>query len=448
MPAGTTPGLDTRTVTHRRHHNPHYLGAILTLTIACGIVSSASAQDEPATASPVVTTSTEQAAPLVEPTPEPPPPPEEPAVEVSPEPAAAEEAPAEPAPALKIGVGFRTGLTAVLDDPVVLTLDDGLVDQVNIRPYFTGQMNEHIGFFTQLELGTANGLGSFAILDAIAQVKFIDEFQVWLGHHIPANDRNNMNGPFFNNGLNFPIQVPTYPMDSGARDRGVTFWGLVADGMLKYHASIVDLQKGRDISTSRFAGRLTLHLLEPENFYYNSGTYFGSQDVLAIGAVATYQKASDVGIDTDSDGVPDAVSDDTEYAAFSFDFMFEKNLDASGTITVDAAYWNTKGVGNDYVVNQGSVDEGIGVEFGSPGQSFMVGASWLTAEKIGIGQIQPNVRFQYSDYEGGAKTNVIDVGVGYIINGYNNRWYLNYRHVGVEDGDSVSMLQIGTQLMM
>lgn len=138
----------------------------------------------------------------------------------------------------------------------------------------------------------------------------------------------------------------------------------------------------------------------------------------------------------------------TDYAAFSFDFMFEKNLDASGTITVDAAYWNTKGVGDDYVVNQGSVDEGVGVEFGSPGQSFMVGASWLTPEKIGIGQIQPNVRFQYSDYEGGAKTNVIDVGVGYIIDGYNNRWYLNYRHVGVEDQDGVSMLQIGTQLMM
>lgn len=442
MPAGTKRGLDHRAPHDRLHTQQLFFYAVVTAALLqSSQVAYAQDATAPVAAEPAPASTAEAAPPPVEPAPPAPP---EPVAEPAPEAAAAPapaEAPAPPPPALKIGVGFRTGLTAVLDDPIVLTLDDGLVDQVNIRPYMTGQLNEYIGFFTQLELGTANGLGNFAILDAIAQVKIADEFQVWLGHHIPANDRNNMNGPFFNNGFNFPILVPAYPFDSGARDRGVTFWGLIADGMLKYHASIVDLQPGRDISTARVAGRVTLHLLEPENFYYNSGTYFGSQDVLALGAVATYQKG------VDDPMMPD-VDLDNDYSAFSFDAMFEKNLDSAGTITLDAAYWNTKGVGPDYIVNQGSRDAGLGVVGGFPGQSFMVGASWLTPEKIGIGQIQPNIRFQYGDYEGGAKTNIVDVGVGYIIDGYNNRWYVNYRHVGVEDAEDTSMLQIGAQIMM
>ncbi len=441
MPAGTKHGLDPRTRTPRLHFVQRI--AFISVVALTGLVTSQSqAQDSAPAVAPVEATPPPAPPPPPEPAPEP-----APAVETPPEPApTAEPAPeaAPPAaPVLKMGVGFRTGLAAVLDDPVVLTLDDGLVDQVNIRPYLTGQLTDNIGFFLQYEIGTLNGLGHFAILDAIAQVKIVDEFQIWLGHHIPANDRNNMNGPFFNNGWNFPILVPTYSMDSGARDRGVTFWGLVADGMLKYQASIVDLQKGRDISTSRFAGRVTLHLLEPENFYYNSGTYYGGQDVFALGAFATYQKGIDGGPDVNMDG-----DVENDYAAFSFDAMFEKNL-GSGTLTLDAIYWNTKGAGLDYVVNQGSVDSGAGVNFTPPGHSMMFGASWLFPEKMGIGQLQPNVRLQYAAYDDQAKQAVLDVGIGYIIDGYNHRWFLNYRHVAVEGEDNdQSIIQIGTQMMM
>src|SRR5690606_14662201 len=119
---------------------------------------------------------------------------------------------------------------------------------------------------------------------------FVDELQLWGGQHIPATDRNNMNGPFFGNTSNFAIGAEQDPSDAGARDRGATLWGLIADGMLKYHASVVDLQPGAELQNARVAGRLTLHLLEPENFYYNSGTYFGSQDILAFGAVVQSQK--------------------------------------------------------------------------------------------------------------------------------------------------------------
>lgn len=98
-------------------------------------------------------------------------------------------------PKFTIGTGLRTGLNFIMagsdiDDPQ-LTLSDGLVDQVNIRPFMAGALTENIGFFVQFEIGTPNGLGPFAILDGMAQIKFIDELQLWVGQHIPANDRNN-----------------------------------------------------------------------------------------------------------------------------------------------------------------------------------------------------------------------------------------------------------------
>src|SRR6185436_7402292 len=103
---------------------------------------------------------------------------------------------------------------------------------------------------------------------AIAQVKIVDEFQVWVGQHIPANDRINFQGPFYHNAWNFEGAVPAFPLD-----RGFTLWGLVAGGILKYHLSMVDLQPGRSVENARFAARATINLLDPENYYYTQGTY-------------------------------------------------------------------------------------------------------------------------------------------------------------------------------
>jgi hypothetical protein len=291
-----------------------------------------------------------------------------------------------------------------------------------------------LGFFTQFEIGTPNGLGVFHILDAIAQIKIMDELQVWVGQHIPANDRNNMNGPFFGNTWNFAIAVPSYPFDTGARDRGATVWGLVAGGHIKYHESVVDLQPGRDMGQARYAGRVTVHLLQPENFYYNSGTYFGKQDVLAIGAVFQGQS-----------GQQNVANDD--FIGFSFDAMFEKNFGPSfGTLTLEAGYWDFDNVGANYVVNQYTIDTGLGVAGPYPGEAVMGVVSWLTPGKIGVGQLQPNVRLQYGDY--GAKQDVLDAGLAYVVDGFNHKYHLNYRHTDNEGAPSGDMIQLGFQYMM
>ncbi|HEY6877762.1 MAG TPA: hypothetical protein VI299_07065, partial [Polyangiales bacterium] len=234
-------------------------------------------------------------------------------VEVPPPPPAAvkkieEEAKEEPSllkPVLKIGLGVRTGLDLNVNggDKAQLSLYDGVVDQMMIRPYFSAQLTKHVGVVANFQLGSPKVLGA-AVLDAIVQVKIVDEFQIWGGQHIPAMDRLNFQGPFFNNGWNFEApNTQQLPWDNGARDRGFTFWGLVAGGFLKYHLSMTDLQPGRNIENAAFSARVNFNFLDPENYYYTSGTYYGAQDTLSIGGVIRGQKGTkrdDTGALTDN----------------------------------------------------------------------------------------------------------------------------------------------------
>lgn len=428
----------------------HATGLAVTGALLCPSV--AFAQDPPPTEEAPATTKT-----APEPAPEPAPEaasepeaaPEEPVVEAAPEEALAEEAPVAEEekpfePSFTIGAGLRTGLN--LDfDPGTLTLSDGLVDQINIRPFIGGSFTPMVSYWIQFEIGggLAGGvLPSFGILDAIAQFKFMDELQLWVGQHIPAGDRNNMNGPFFGNGWNFAIAAGGYPFDMGARDRGFTFWGLVGGGHFKYKLSMVDLQPERQISQSRFGARVDVHLLEPENFYYNSGTYFGEQDILTVGASVQGQSG-------------DEAVDDDDLIGFNIDAMFEKNFGKGGTLTAELGYFNYDNTGAAYAVNQYTTDAGSGVGAGGsgppPGEGLLGMVSWLTPEKVGKGKLQPNARFQYGDYSG-ATTMVFDLGLAYIIDGFNHKYHINYRHIeagpngGATTGDD--SLQIGFQYIM
>ena len=371
-----------------------------------------------------------------------------------------DEKPSLLAPKLKIGIGVRTGLNVSLANPspdVKVSLDDGIGDQLLIRPYFSGELTKNVGVVANFQV-TENGKSvGFTVLDAIGQVKFRDEFQVWIGQHIPANDRTNFSGPFFHNGWQFPITVPSFPFDAGARSRGFTFWGLIAGGVVKYHASVVDLAKGRSIQNSRLAGRVTINLLDPENYYYSSGTYFGAQDTLAIGGVIQYQKGIGSGSADGSIGGPaarDLNGDgkvDNDFLGGAVDLLAEKNFGKAGTWTFEGGYWNFNGSGADYVVNQGTATVGNGFTGPQPGQSFTMMFSWLTPQKIGIGQIQPNFRVQYADYKKapsyGGTGKTYDAGISYIIDGFNHRWSLNYRHEDVPSGKYDS-IQLGCQFQL
>ncbi len=367
---------------------------------------------------------------------------------------AKEEEPSLLKPVLKIGLGVRTGLNAQLHqsqgrDVVQLSLYDGVVDQTMIRPYFSAQLTKHVGVVANFQFGSPKVLGA-GLLDAIVQVKIVDEFQIWGGQHIPANDRLNFQGPFFNNGWNFEApNTQQLPWDNGARDKGFTFWGLVGGGFFKYHLSMVDLQPGRSVSTASYAARANFNFWDPENYYYTSGTYYGAQDTFSVGGVVRGQR----GTKTDDEGKPS----DNGYLAGAVDMLIEKRF-TSGVYTLQAQYMNTNGSGSGYVVNQGTADTGSGVTGFQPGQSFFGEVSWLSPTKVGIGQLQPNFHVGWGKNQNAAaraanggddvQSKYYDVGIGYIIDGFNHRYYLNYRrmdHDTLGKGDS---LQLGAQIQI
>src|SRR5690606_3452194 len=118
-----------------------------------------------------------------------------------------------------------------------------------------------------------------------------------------------------------------------------------------------------------------------ENYYYTSGTYYGAQDTLAIGAVVHYQKGLDA---TDGSDL------DNDLLAFTADLLFEKVVEDAGTFTLNAGYWNFEETGAGYVPNQGTSNFGTGVVGPVGASSYLVGLSWLTPNKIGAGKLQPN----------------------------------------------------------
>lgn len=367
-----------------------------------------------------------------------------------------EEAKEEPSllkPVLKIGMGVRTGLDLNVNggDKVQLSLYDGVVDQVMIRPYFSAQLTKHVGVVANFQFGSPKLLGA-AVLDAIVQVKIVDEFQIWGGQHIPAMDRLNFQGPFFNNGWNFETpNTQQLPWDNGARDRGFTFWGLVAGGFLKYHLSMTDLQPGRSIENAAFAARVNFNFLDPENYYYTSGTYYGAQDTLSIGGVIRGQKGTGK---LDSTGM---AKTDNDFLGGVVDMLAEKRY-PSGVYTLQAQYMNLNGVGNGYVGNQGTTDTGTGVWGFNPGQSFFGEVSWLSPSKVGPGQLQPNFHVGWGKNSSSAAKSsnggddvtsmYYDVGIGYIIDGFNHRYYLNYRRMNHDTLGKGDSLQLGAQLQI
>lgn len=463
-PHRISPSLEPSSASsgHRRLAPWTALGATL-LSSTTAFAQEAATTVEATTTTTTTTTTTEPVAPA-----EPPPPEEQPTTVVTTKPAepatppesaeaaeavgAKESDPLELKPKLNVGMGIRAGTALIFDDASAggpaLRLDDGVGQLYNIRPYFSGQLTDAIGFTGNFET-TQSGL---AVLDAIVQVKVADEFQVWFGQHIPAMERNNTNGPFYNNGWNLPIVVQTLPFDIAGRDRGVTAWGLVAGGLLKYHLSVVDLAapvataaapgvtatQGAGIGSARYAARVTVNLLDPENYYYTSGTYYGEQDTLAIGAVIHGQK----GVDG-----PGGADLDNDLLAFTADVLFEKNLGKGGTITFEGGYWNFEATGAAYVPNQGTADLGVGAVGPLGATSYLASVSWLTPEKIGYGKLQPLAKLQVGDYA--ATAVALDLGLGYIIDGFNHRWFLNFRHQDNGGGaSSIDMLQIGAQLQL
>ena len=185
---------------------------------------------------------------------------------------------------ITLGMGLRTDFASTED--AALSGSDYSNDFTldSWRLYIGGQIMPHVMFEFNADYGTDDN--DLQVLDGVLKFEFDDVVNIWAGRFLPPSDRANLSGPYYLNAYQFPF-VSQYPSIFAGRDEGAAYWGQIGGGRFKYAAGVFE---GEEKATSpQLNVRLTLNLLDPEPGYYNSSTYFGEKDILAIGGVLYYQ---------------------------------------------------------------------------------------------------------------------------------------------------------------
>jgi hypothetical protein len=266
-----------------------------------------------------------------------------------------------------------------------------------------------------------------AILDLLGTFELHETFNVWFGRMLVPSDRSNFSGPWFMSPWSYPGLfsggAPVGPRQGPfGRNDGATVWGQFGGGLLKYYASVFDLTAGPDTSPL-YSSRINLALINPEPGYYHSSTYYGGKDILAVGLSAQYKKDGSTGVDP---ATMMALTPD-DYTGFSADVLFEKNLGV-GTVDLEGAFYSFNG-------NNEAFD-----------WSYYALASYLLPTELGIGKLQPLVRFQQAkpSADGADNANIITAQVGYAIKEYAARLALGWERL--DNGAKIDTLFLGIQL--
>jgi hypothetical protein len=365
----------------------------------------------------------------------------------APAPAPALEAPAAevaaPAPAAEdpTKLPIKTSLWGRIGNVVQGTSDaeklNDMSQNAEVNVLFNGRIHKNVGWTANFvgtfgprpekdALGARTGkvvgdpTGSAGILDLIGQLDLTESFNIWVGRMLVPSDRSNFSGAWFMAPWNYPGQYAAFAAPVGprqgpsGRNDGATLWGAFAGGMFKYYVGAFDLF---DPSQSPLiTGRVNVALLGAEPGYYASSTFYG-KDMLSVGLSAQYKRDGSVAATTTDD-----------FTGFSADVLYEKNLGDAGVLDAEGAFHLFNG-------------KGEAVE-----NHFFALASYLLPTEIGIGRLQPLVRFQGASPKGGGDMyQLIDAQVGYVISQYAARLALGYTRSDVAGGKGNAVF-LGFQL--
>jgi hypothetical protein len=373
-----------------------------------------------------------------------------------------------------IGAGVRTSFSVFEDadsDDGVSEVDDQTdFDLESFRFYSGGQLFKSWSVEFNAEY---DGNQEVRVLDGIVKFEYGDMVNFWAGRFLPPSDRANLSGPYYLNSFDFPF-VQQYPAIFAGRDEGFAYFGQVGEGMFKWQLGAFDGNSSTSESDDEllYAGRFTLNLWDPEPGYYNSSTYYGEKDILAIGLVGMTQKdgasqnvlmaptLASLGIDPTTQigdltagqvqsllsASPTSSTLQGDFTGWNVDFLLEKKMDF-GVVTLEGAYY-------DY-----DLDDIGGVA--NEGDGYFVVASLLLPQQIGSGtfraKLQPIVRFQEFDPENGLADDHtrVDIGLNLIFDGHNARLSLLYaRDDGSPFGapgqelDDRGIFKIGLQIQL
>ena len=362
---------------------------------------------------------------------------------------------------ISIGAGIRTSFSAVEEGapgtdavPSVPSTDwsnDFAVD--NARIYLNGQVHENIKFEFNTESITNNTGSDFFVLDAIAKFEFNDMVNIWVGRQLVPSDRAELNGPYYHSTYEFN-KTPFYMNDQGSytagkygRDDGINLWGaLTADKKLTYVVGVFNGRVGGPDADDNllYAGRISYNFLDVEKNpgYYTSSTYYGKGgDIFTVGFAAQWEE--------DALGVAGAEGD---FLGYSVDLLGETTLGNGAVATIEGEYKRFELDG----VASGAADS-LGM---FEGDAYTGTALYLMPGKIGIGQLQPYVRYTYNDEESSSSQDrdEYEAGINYIIDGHNARVSLMYQYGDLNSkrrlnysnatGDDVHAIKLGFQMQI
>jgi hypothetical protein len=226
------------------------------------------------------------------------------------------------------------------------------LDELNAELRFSGKVTDIIGWTANLTVDgrtramAAGGPIAFQAqaLDLIGQLDLMDEFHVWMGRMLTPTDRSNFSGSWFMAPWNYSGVLDTYYGPRGTeevgRETGVTVWGDIEKGKFKYYAMMGDLDSnfGNDSYASQsplWALRAQYAFIGAEPGFYGSSTYYGGQDIVALGAAFQYQKDFQLGSSS-------AGNTADNLTGFNADILAEFKTGA-GTPGIEAAFYHQTG---------------------------------------------------------------------------------------------------------
>lgn len=257
------------------------------------------------------------------------------------------------------------------------------------RLTFSGQYNDYVGFYAQLEAGNDSKLGqdnkSVYYRDAYVTLDYQDELRFIVGRFKNTFSRENLEACLEPLTMD-RAEVLSYTPFGGSRDTGLAIWGNLMDAKLQYRLMIADGREGDYVAKDnpRLTARVHYSLWEPEPDYGYLGTYLGTKKVLTFGASVDKQ-----------DGVAYANypsrSNIKDYSAWTVDAFMELPT-ASGVYTLSGAAFEYD-TGNAF--NQ-TPDPDLTVN--SDLKGYYVKAGYMLPGKVGPGRLQFFARHEKSDY--------------------------------------------------
>jgi hypothetical protein len=297
------------------------------------------------------------------------------------------------------------------------------------RLTFSGQYNDFVGFYAQLEAGTDSKLGqdnkSVYYRDAYVTLDYRDDLRFIVGRFKNTFSRENLEACLEPLTMD-RAEVLSYTPFGGSRDTGVAVWGNLLDAKLQYRFMVADGRESNYVAKDnpRMTARVHYSFWEPEFNYGYLGTYLGTQKVLTVGAA--YDTQADVAY-----GNYPTRGDIKDYKAWTVDAFMELPTQ-SGVYTLSGATfkYDTGGASNM------SPDPDLSVN--SDLKGYYVKAGYMLPGKVGSGRLQFFARHEKSDY--GVKVGNAEyydqkwnsIGANYYLDGQNLKISFEYAKVSFD----------------